>query len=102
MSQAVAAAFEYGTLVLASTTYNGDVFPFMREFVEHLTERNFSNRKVAVIENGSWAPLVAKVIGSMLEKSKNIAFAQNTVRILSALNEENAEKIDALAKELCE
>ncbi len=102
MSQAVAAAFEYGTLVLASTTYNGDVFPFMREFVEHLTERNFSNRKVAVIENGSWAPLVAKVIGSMLEKSKNISFAQNTVRILSALNEENAEKIDALAKELCE
>lgn len=101
MSQAVAAAFRYGTLVLASTTYNGDVFPFMREFVEHLTERNFSNRKVAVIENGSWAPLVAKVIGSMLEKSKNIAFAQNTVRILSALNEENAEKIDALAKEIC-
>lgn len=101
MSQAVAAAFEYGTLVLASTTYNGDVFPFMREFVEHLTERNFSNRKVAVIENGSWAPLVAKVIGSMLEKSKNISFAQNTVRILSALNEESAEKIDALAKELC-
>lgn len=102
MSQAVAAAFEYGTLVLASTTYNGDVFPFMREFVEHLTERNFSNRKVAVIENGSWAPMVAKVIGSMLEKSKNISFAQNTVRILSALNEESAEKIDALAKELCE
>lgn len=102
MSQAVAAAFEYGTLVLASTTYNGDVFPFMREFVEHLTERNFSNRKVAVIENGSWAPLVAKVIGSMLEKSKNISFAQNTVRILSALNEESAEKIDALAKELCD
>ena len=101
MSQAVAAAFRYGTLVLASTTYNGDVFPFMREFVEHLTERNFSNRKVAVIENGSWAPLVAKVIGSMLEKSKNISFAQNTVRILSALNEENAEKIDALAKEIC-
>lgn len=102
MSQAVAAAFRYGTLVLASTTYNGDVFPFMREFVEHLTERNFSNRKVAVIENGSWAPMVAKVIGSMLEKSKNISFAQNTVRILSALNEESAEKIDALAKELCE
>ncbi len=102
MSQAVAAAFEYGTLVLASTTYNGDVFPFMREFVEHLTERNFSNRKVAVIENGSWAPLVAKIIGSMLEKSKNISFAQNTVRILSALNEESAEKIDALAKELCD
>lgn len=101
MSQAVAAAFEYGTLVLASTTYNGDVFPFMREFVEHLTERNFSNRKVAVIENGSWAPLVAKVIGSMLEKSKNISFAQNTVRILSALNEESAEKIDTLAKEIC-
>lgn len=101
MSQAVAAAFRYGTLVLASTTYNGDVFPFMREFVEHLTERNFSNRKVAVIENGSWAPLVEKVIGSMLEKSKNISFAQNTVRILSALNEESAEKIDALAKELC-
>ena len=74
----------------------------MREFVEHLAERNFSNRKVAVIENGSWAPQVAKVIGSMLEKSKNISFAQNTVRILSALNEENAEKIDALAKKLCE
>lgn len=102
MSQAVAAAFEYGTLVLASTTYNGDVFPFMREFVEHLTERNFSNRKVAVIENGSWAPMVVKVIGSMLEKSKNISFAQNAVRILSALNEESAEKIDALAKELCD
>lgn len=100
MSQAVAAAFRYGTLVLATTTYNGDIFPFMREFVTHLTERNFCNRKVAIIENGSWAPQAIKVIGAMLEKSKNITFAENNVRILSALNEESAAKLDALANEL--
>lgn len=101
MSEAVAAAFRYGKLVLATTTYNADIFPFMREFVNHLTERNFCNRTVAVIENGSWAPQAAKVISAMLEKCKNLTFAENNVRIISAINEESAAKIDALAEELC-
>lgn len=101
MAEAVEDAFRYSKLVLATTTYNAEIFPFMREFINHLTERNFSNRTVALIENGSWAPTAAKVMKGMLEKSKNITFAENTVKILSALNEESKAQLDALAKELC-
>ena len=101
MAEAVEDAFRYSKLVLATTTYNADIFPFMREFIDHLTERNFQNRTVAFIENGSWAPLAAKVMKEMLSKSKNLTFAENTVKILSALNEESAATLDALAKELC-
>ena len=101
MAEAVEDAFRYSTLVLATTTYNGDVFPFMREFVYHLTERNYSNRKVAFVENGSWTPMAAKVMRGMLEKSKNLTYADNSVKILSALNEESSRQLDALAEELC-
>ena len=101
MSSAVADAFRYTKLVLATTTYNGDVFPFMREFINHLTERNFSNRTVAFIENGSWAPIATKIMKSMLEKCKNLAFAETEVRILSVLNEESESQLNVLAKELC-
>ena len=101
MAEAVEDAFRYSKLVLATTTYNSEIFPFMREFINHLTERNFSNRKVALIENGSWAPLAAKVMRSMFEKSKNIDFAENTVKILSALNEDSTNQLNALAEELC-
>ena len=101
MAEAVEDAFRYGRLVLASTTYNADVFPFMRTFIEHLTERNYQNRTVAVIENGSWAPQAAKVMTGLLANSKNITFAQNTVHIKSALNDESKAQIDALAAELC-
>ncbi|MBQ8280102.1 MAG: FprA family A-type flavoprotein [Roseburia sp.] len=100
MAAAVSDAFRYSKLVLATTTYNGDIFPFMREFIAHLLERNFNNRKVALIENGSWAPTAAKVITGMLEKSKNVTFAENTVRILSALNEESTAQLEALVDEL--
>ena len=85
MSAAVADAFRYSKLVLATTTYNADIFPFMREFIEHLTARNFQNRTVALIENGSWAPLAAKVMREMLSSSKNITFTDTTVKILSLL-----------------
>ena len=101
MAEAVEDAFRYSKLVLATTTYNADIFPFMREFINHLTERNFSNRTVAFIENGSWAPMAAKVMKGMLENCKNITFAENTVKILSALNDESKAKLDALSKELC-
>ncbi len=101
MAEAVEDAFRYGKLVLATTTYNADIFPFMREFINHLTERNYQNRTVAFIENGSWAPLAAKVMKSMLENSKNITFADTTVKILSALNDESSKQIDDLANELC-
>ena len=101
MAAATADAFRYSKLVLATTTYNADVFPFMREFLHHLTERNFSNRTVGIIENGSWAPQAAKVIRSMLEKCKNLTYTETTVKIHSAMNEENREQIDALSKELC-
>ena len=100
MAMAVADAFKYSKLVLASVTYNADVFPPMREFIHNLTERNFSNRKVAVIENGSWAPMAAKVIKGMLEASKNISFTESSVKILSGLKEENINEIKALAREL--
>ena len=101
MVEAVEDAFRYSKLVLATTTYNADIFPFMREFINQLTERNYSNRTVAFIENGSWAPVAAKVMGGMLEKSRNLTFAETTVKILSALNEESTAQLDALAKELC-
>ena len=101
MAEAVEDAFRYGKLVLATTTYNADIFPFMREFIEHLTERNFQNRTVAFIENGSWAPLAAKVMKGMLENCKNITFADTAVKIKSAMNDENREQIEKLANELC-
>ena len=101
MAEAVEDAFRYNKLVLATTTYNAEIFPFMREFINHLTERNFQNKTVALIENGSWAPLAAKVMRSMLEKSKNITFTETTVKILSALNEESTAQLNALADELC-
>ncbi|MBQ8350585.1 MAG: flavin reductase [Clostridia bacterium] len=101
MAAAVADAFRYSKLVLATTTYNADIFPFMREFIDHLTERNFSNRTVALIENGSWAPLAAKVMRGMLEGCKNLTYTDTTVKILSSLNEESSEQLNTLAEELC-
>ena len=100
MAEAVEDAFRYSKLVLASTTYNGDVFPFMKEYIHHLTERNYQNRKVAFMENGSWAPVAAKVMAKMLEGSKNLTYAENTVKIFSALNEESRAQIEARAEEL--
>ena len=101
MAEAVEDAFRYGKLVLATTTYNAEIFPFMHHFITALTERNYQNRTVALIENGSWAPLAAKVMRGMFEKSKNITFAENTVKILSALNDESTAQLNALADELC-
>ncbi len=101
MAEAVEDAFRYSKLVLATTTYNAEIFPFMREFINHLTERNYQNRTVALIENGSWAPMAAKVMRSLFEKSKNIAFTDTTVKILSALSEESISQLDALCAELC-
>ena len=101
MAEAVEDAFRYSKMVLATTTYNADIFPFMREFIEHLTERNYSNRTVGLIENGSWAPMAAKVITGMFEKSKNLTFTETTVKILSALHADNEAQLEALADELC-
>ena len=101
MAEAVEDAFRYGKLVLATTTYNSEIFPFMREFINHLTERNFQNRTVAFIENGSWAPMATKVMKELLSNSKNITFAENSVKIVSALNEESTAQLNALADELC-
>jgi flavorubredoxin len=101
MAEAVEDAFRYGKLVLATTTYNGEIFPFMREFINHLTERNFQNRTVGFIENGSWAPVATRVMKTMLEKSKNLTFTEATVRILSAMNGESEAQLAALADELC-
>ena len=101
MAEAVEDAFRYSKLVLATTTYNADIFPFMRQFIDHLTERNFSNRTVAFIENGSWAPMATKVMKGMLEKSKNITYTESTVKILSALNEDSSKQLEALSDELC-
>ncbi|MBE6839579.1 MAG: MBL fold metallo-hydrolase [Ruminococcus sp.] len=101
MAEAVEDAFRYGKIVLATTTYNAEIFPFMHQFITHLTERNFQNRTVAFIENGSWAPLAARVMKGMLEKSKNIKFCENTVKIFSALNDESSAQLEALANELC-
>lgn len=101
MAEAVGDAFRYGKLVLATTTYNADVFPFMKEFIHHLTERNFQNRTIGLIENGSWAPLAAKVMRKMLEGSKNLTFTDTTVKILSALNDDSKKQLDDMANELC-
>ena len=101
MAEAVEDAFRYSKLVLATTTYNADIFPFMREFINHLTERNFQNRTVAFIENGSWAPTAAKVMKGMLEKSKNLTYTDTTVTVLSALNEQSTAQLQTLANELC-
>ncbi len=101
MAEAVEDAFRYGKIVLATTTYNGDVFPFMREFINELTERGFKNRFVGFIENGSWAPTAAKVMTKMLEGCKNLTVAETTVHIKSALNSESEKALDALADELC-
>ncbi len=100
MAEAVEDAFRYGKLVLATTTYNGEIFPFMREFIHHLTERGFKNRTIGLIENGSWAPTAAKVMTKLLEGCKNISYTDTTVRIMSALNEESEAQLKALAEEL--
>ena len=100
MAEAVEDAFRYGTLVLATTTYNGDIFPFMRTFISTLVEHGYQNRKVALIENGSWALTAAKVMGQLLEGCKNLTIAENVVRIKSALNEESLAQLEALADEL--
>ncbi len=102
MAEAVEDAFRYGKIVFATTTYNSDIFPFMRTFINALTERNFRNKTVAFIENGSWAPTATSVMKRMLEKSKNLEYASNTVQIKSALNTESTAQLGALAKELCE
>ena len=101
MAEAVEDAFRYGKLVLATTTYNADVFPFMKEFIHHLTERNFQSRTVGLMENGSWAPMAAKVMRNMFAASKNLNFTNTTVRIMSALNDESKAQIEDLANELC-
>ena len=101
MSQAVANAFRYGRIVLATTTYNASIFPYMREFIDHLCERNFQNRSIALIENGSWAPLAAKLMRAQLSQQKNLTFAETKVTITSALNSESTEAISKLAEELC-
>ena len=100
MAEAVEDAFRYGKLVLATTTYNGDVFPFMKEFINHLTERGFKNRTIGLIENGSWAPVAAKVMRDMLSGCKELTFTETSVKILSAMNDENRAQIEALANEL--
>ena len=100
MHEAVEDAFRYSKLVLATTTYNADIFPFMKEFINHLTERNYQNRTVAFIENGSWAPMATKVMKAMLEKSKNLTYTEAGVKIISALNNESRAQIRALAEEL--
>ena len=102
MAEAVEDAFRYGKLVLATTTYNADVFPFMKEFIHHLTERNYRNRTIGLVENGTWAPLAAKVMTKMFEGCKNLTFTDTTVRILSALNEDSKAQIEAMANELCQ
>ena len=102
MAECVEDAFRYGKIVLATTTYNAEIFPFMREFINHLTERNFSNKTVALMENGSWAPLAAKTMKKMLEGCKNLTFTDTTVKILSALNDTSKEQIEKLSDELCQ
>lgn len=101
MAEAVEDAFRYGKLVLATTTYNADIFPFMKQFIDHLTERNYQNRTLGFIENGTWAPAAAKIMKAMFEKSKNINYIDTTVTLRSAMTEENAEAIERMAEELC-
>ena len=100
MAECVEDAFRYGKLVLATTTYNGDVFPFMKEFIHHLTERSYQNRTIGLMENGTWTPTATKTMVKMLEGSKNITFCENSVKILSALSDDSRAQIEALAKEL--
>ena len=102
MTEAVEDAFRYGKLVLATTTYNADIFPFMKQFIDHLTERNYQNRTIGLIENGSWAPLAVKIMKGMFEKSKNITWLDTSVTIKSALNDDSRAQIEAMAKELCQ
>ena len=101
MAEAVADAFRYGKLVLATITYNADIFPFMKTYIDHLTERSYQNRTIGLIENGSWAPNAAKVMQAKFEKSKNITWLDNTVKIMSSLSDENIEELDKMAEELC-
>lgn len=101
MAEAVEDAFRYSKLVLATTTYNAGIFPFMHTFIDHLTERNFQNRTVGLLENGSWAPTAAKTMKKLLEGSKNLAFTETTVTVKSALSDESRAQIEALAAELC-
>ena len=101
MAECVEDAFRYGKLVLATTTYNADIFPFMRQFIDHLTERGYQNRILGFIENGTWAPAAAKTMKAMFEKSKNINYIDTTVTLRSAMTEENAEAIERMAEELC-
>ncbi|MBQ8432811.1 MAG: FprA family A-type flavoprotein [Clostridia bacterium] len=101
MAEAVEDAFRYGTLVLATTTYNGDIFPFMREFLHELTERGYKNRRIGIIENGSWAPTAAKRIKALLEGSKDLTLVEPVVTLRSAMSEANGEELKALAQELC-
>lgn len=101
MSKAVADAFRYGKLVLATTTYNAEIFPFMHTFIDHLVERNYQNRTIGLIENGSWSPTAAKVMKNMFAKSKNITWLDNKVTIMSSLSDENVEQMDKMAEELC-
>lgn len=101
MSVCVADAFKYGKLILATTTYNADIFPFMKEFINHLTERNFQNRTVGFIENGSWAPLAKKTMQAMLANSKQITYLEHNVSIMSSIKPNNKEEIELMAKELC-
>ena len=101
MAQAISDAFRYSKLVLATTTYNAEIFPFMHQFITGLVERNFQNRTVALIENGSWAPLAAKIMRGMFDKCKNITFTDTTVRIMSALDEQSSEQLGNMVEELC-
>ena len=101
MAEAVEDAFRYGKIVFATTTYNADIFPFMKEFINHLTERNFQNKTVAFIENGSWAPTATRVMKTMLEKCANLKYTEAGVKIMSAVSSENEKQIEALADELC-
>lgn len=101
MSKAVADAFRYGKLVLATTTYNAEIFPFMHTFIDHLVERNYQNRTIGLIENGSWSPTAAKIMKNMFAKSKNITWLENQVTIMSSLSDENVEQMDNMAEELC-
>ena len=102
MAECVEDAFRYGKMVLATTTYNNDIFPFMKQFIHHLTERNFQNKTIAFVENGSWAPVATKIMKGMLENCKNLAYTQSTVKILSALSPESNAQLEQLAQELAD
>ena len=101
MAEAVEDAFRYGKIVLATTTYNGDIFPFMKEFIHHLTERNFRNRTIGTMENGSWAAQATSIMKKMLADCKNLTFTESNVKIMSALNDESRAQVEALAEEMC-